>query len=106
MQIFEAAALVFWSAQGGVVFAGAYAAVKLSGRVRALDKVRAMAVSYLAWMALTALVFGRLGGGAPLVTGSGPLLVALFLTAFASAAAWLLLWLLWPASCAELGRRA
>ena len=96
MAIFEVAAMVFWSAQGGVVFAGAYAAARLCGRMRGIDKVRAMAMSYLAWALLTALVYGRLGDGAPLVTGSGPLLIALFLTAFASATAWLLVWLLWP----------
>jgi hypothetical protein len=93
----EIAAMIFWSAQGAVVFTGAYAGLSLTGRTGARAKLGAMAISYLAWMLATALIYGRLGGGAPLVVGDGAFLVALFLTALLSSAALLLLWLLWPA---------
>ena len=97
MALWEIAAMTFWSAQGAVVFAGAYAGLSLSGRSGALAKLGAMTVSYLAWMLATALIYGRLGEGAPLAVADGAFLVALFMTAFASAAVWLLVWLLWPA---------
>jgi hypothetical protein len=97
MALPEIAVMIFWSAQGLVVFTGAYAGLALSGRSGAWAKIAATALSYLAWMAATALIYGRLGGGAPLIVGDGPFLLALFMTAFASAAVWLLVWLLWPA---------
>lgn len=93
----DIAAMIFWSAQGAVIFAGAWAGLALAGRSGAWAKVSATAISYLTWMLVTSLVYGRLGGGAPLVVSDGAFLVALFMTAFASAAVWLLLWLLWPA---------
>ena len=102
MTRFEIAAMAFWSAQGAVVVAGAWAGLALTGRSGALAKLSATAISYLAWMTLTALVYGRLGGGAPLIVADGAFLVALFMTAFASAGAWLTLWLLWPARHAEI----
>jgi hypothetical protein len=105
MTRFEVAAMVFWSTQGAVIVAGAWAGLALTGRSGALAKLCATAISYLAWMALTALVYGRLGGGAPLIVADGAFLVALFLTAFASAVAWLLLWLLWPARHAAIEGR-
>ena len=89
-------ALLFWSAQGGVVFAGAWAGLAITGRRGAWAKIAATAIAYLAWMLATSLVYGRLGGGAPLLVADGAFLVGLFLTALASATAWLLVWLLWP----------
>lgn len=90
-------ALLFWSAQGGVIFTAAWAGLALSGRRGALAKISAAAIAYLSWMLATSLVYGRLGGGAPLLVADGAFLVGLFLTALASATAWLLVWLLWPA---------
>lgn len=101
MALPEITAMIFWSAQGAVVFAGAYAGLALTGRSGARAKIAATAISYLAWMLATSLVYGRLGGGAPLIVGDGAFLLALFMTAFASAAVWLLVWLLWPARPAE-----
>lgn len=97
MALSEIAVMVFWSAQGLVVFTGAYAGLALTGRSGVRAKIGATAISYLAWMTATALIYGRLGGGAPLIVGDGAFLLALFMTAFASAAVWLLVWLLWPA---------
>lgn len=88
--------LLFWSAQGGVIFVAAWAGLAISGRRGALAKTSAVALAYLAWMLATSLIYGRLGAGSPLLVADGAFLVALFLTALASATAWLLVWLLWP----------
>lgn len=97
----ELAATIFWSSQGAVVFVGAYAGLAVAGRSGVRAKVAATIIAYLAWMLATSLVYGRLGGGAPLLVGDGAFLVGLFLTALASSVAWLFLWLLWPARQAK-----
>jgi hypothetical protein len=101
MALPDLAAMIFWSSQGAVVFAGAYAGLAVTGRSGARAKLSATAISYLGWMLAASLVYGRLGDVAPLIVGDGAFLVALFITAFASAAVWLLVWLLWPARQAD-----
>ena len=96
MTLTDIPAMLFWSAQGAVIVAGAWAGVAITGRKGALAKIGATAIAYLAWMLATSLVYGRLGAGSPLLVADGAFLVGLFLTALASATAWLLLWLLWP----------
>ena len=97
MTLADIPAVLFWSAQGGVVFTGAWAGLAITGRTGSWAKIGATAIAYLAWMLATSLVYGRLGAGSPLLVADGAFLVGLFLTALASATAWLLLWLLWPA---------
>ena len=87
---------LFMAAQGGAIFATAFAARRLLRATGPGSKVGAMTASWAFWIALTIGGYAALGGDGGLMDGFGMLLTLCFLSIFSSAA-YAAIWLAIPA---------
>jgi hypothetical protein len=87
--------LVFVAAQGGAIFASAFLVLHLLGANQRINRLPAMILSYVAWIAATIMGYAVLGGEGGLMDGFGLVLMLCF-TALISTLVYTAIWNIVP----------